>query len=39
MLEDIGHFCGTWIPVEFCLEPHPGFYRLLMKGIFDVYVL
>ena len=22
-----------------CLEPHPGFYRLLMKGIFDGYVL
>ena len=21
------------------LEPHPGFYRLLMKGIFDAYVL
>ena len=21
-----------------CLEPHPGFYRLLMKGIFDAYV-
>ena len=22
-----------------CLEPHPGFFRLLMKGIFDAYVL
>ena len=22
-----------------CFEPHPGFYRLLMKGIFDAYVL
>ena len=22
-----------------CLEPHPGFYRLLLKGIFDVYEL
>ena len=21
------------------LEPHPGFYRLLMKGIFDAYLL
>ena len=21
------------------LEPHPGFYRLPMKGIFDAYVL
>ena len=21
------------------LAPHPGFYRLLMKGIFDAYVL
>ena len=21
------------------LEPHPGFYRLLMKEIFDAYVL
>ena len=20
------------------LEPHPGFYRLLMKGVFDAYV-
>ena len=24
---------------ESCLESHPGFYRLLMKGIFDAYVL
>ena len=22
-----------------CLEPHPGFYRLSMKIIFDAYVL
>ena len=23
----------------FCLEAHPGIFRLLMKGIFDAYVL
>ena len=25
--------------LQSCLEPHPGFYRLLIKEIFDAYVL
>ena len=34
-----GFLCKVAHSNMFHLEPHPSFYRWLMKGIFDAYVL